>query len=133
MRTDQNSLRMYLKTALDNMWARITSMFSGLDERVTDLEEGGGGGGGDDAVLVTSTAFPIPASGSSVSYSMAGLTAEHQLVRWNFSASAENAPPASLSWNTYSGYFTITNTGGTTSESMQPVFALPKAVAITSR
>lgn len=43
MRTDQNSLRMYLKNALDNLWARITSMFSGLDERVTDLEEGGGG------------------------------------------------------------------------------------------
>lgn len=41
MRTDQNSLRMYLKTALDNLWARITSMLSGLDERVTDLEEGG--------------------------------------------------------------------------------------------
>ena len=40
MRTDQNSLRMYLKTALNNMWARITSMFSNLDERVTDLEEG---------------------------------------------------------------------------------------------
>lgn len=126
-----NDLRMSLKAALDNLWARIQTMFSGLDERVTDLEEGGGGG--DDAVLATSTAFPIPASGSSVSYSMARLTAEHQLVRWNFSASAENAPPASLSWNTYSGYFTITNTGGATSESMQPVFVLPKAVAITSR
>lgn len=37
-----NDLRMSLKAALDNMWARITSMFSGLDERVTDLEEGGG-------------------------------------------------------------------------------------------
>lgn len=129
-----NDLRMSLKAALDNMWARIQTMFSGLDERVTDLEEGGGGSsGGSNVVLAPNTAFPIPASGSSVSYSMSGLTAEHQLVRWNFSASAENAPPANLSWNTYSGYFTIANTGGTTSESIQPVFALPKDVAITSR
>ena len=52
MRTDQNSLRMYLKTALDNMWARIQTVFSGLDERVTDLEEGGGGGGGGGQVNV---------------------------------------------------------------------------------
>ena len=130
---DLNDLRMSLKAALDNLWARIQTMFSGLDERVTDLEEGGGGGGGSDTILATSTAFPIPASGSSVSYSMAGLTAEHQLVRWNFSASAENAPPADLTCTTYAGYFTVTNTGGTTSESMQPVFALPQAVAITSR
>lgn len=49
---DTNNLRMYLKAALDNMWARITSMFSGLDERVTDLEEGGGGGGGGGQVNV---------------------------------------------------------------------------------
>ena len=36
-----NDLRMSLKAALDNLWARIQTMFSGLDERVTDLEEGG--------------------------------------------------------------------------------------------
>lgn len=91
------------------------------------------GAAGSDAVLATSTSFPIPASGSSVSYSMAGLTAEHQLVCWNFSVSAENTPPADLTCTPYAGYFTVTNTGGTTSESMQPVFALPRAVAITSR
>ena len=46
-----NDLRMSLKAALDNLWARIQTMFSGLDERVTDLEEGGGGGGGQANVI----------------------------------------------------------------------------------
>lgn len=82
--------------------------------------------------LTTTTTIPIPASGNSASYNMTGLTSDYELLRWNFSASAENAPPADLSWDTYNGYFTITNSGGTTSESMRPVFALPKAVAITS-
>lgn len=84
-------------------------------------------------VLKPSTTIPIPASGSSASYSMSGLTSDHELVRWNFSASAENAPPVGLTWTTYNGYFTITNNGGTTSESIRPVFALPSAIAITAR
>ena len=87
---------------------------------------------GNSNILMPSSSVPIPASGSSASYNMTGLTSDHQLVRWNFSASAENAPPADLTCTTYAGYFTVTNTGGTTSESMQPVFALPKAVAITN-
>jgi hypothetical protein len=88
--------------------------------------------GGNSNILMPSSSIPIPASGSSASYDMTELTAEHQLVRWNFSSSAENAPPANLTWTTNEGYFTIANTGGTTSESMQPVFALPQAVAITN-
>jgi hypothetical protein len=84
------------------------------------------------AILTPSSAFAIPASGASVSYDMDGLTEDHELVRWNFSSSAENAPPVNLTWTTYDGYFTITNTGGTTSESIKPVFALPVAVAATS-
>lgn len=86
----------------------------------------------DNIVLAPSTTIPIPASGSSASYNLTGLTSNYELVRWNFSASPENAPPADLRWNTYNGYFTITNSGGTTSESMRPVFVLPKAVVITS-
>lgn len=82
--------------------------------------------------LEVSAAFAIPASGSSVSYNLTGLTDKHELVRWNFSASAENAPPADLEWHTYAGYFTITNNGGTTSETMQPMFSKPKAVAATA-
>ena len=73
------------------------------------------------AVIKTQTSVPIPASGSSVSMNMTGLTSDHELVRWNFSASAENAPPVGLTWTTYNGYFTITNNGGSTSESIRPV------------
>lgn len=83
-------------------------------------------------VLTPSAAFAIPAPGNSVSYDMDGLTEEHELVRWNFSVSAENDPPASLTWTTYDGYFTITNNGGTTAETMCPVFVFPAALAITS-
>lgn len=84
------------------------------------------------AVLTPSAAFPIPAYSNTVSYNLAGLTSNHDLIKWNFSSSAENCPPVSLSWNTYAGYFTITNNGGTTSESIKPVFALPNAVEATS-
>ena len=83
-------------------------------------------------VLTPSAAIAIPASGSSVSMNMTGLTSDHELVRWNFSASAENAPPVGLTWTTYNGYFTITNGGGSTSESIRPVFALPSAITITN-
>ena len=83
-------------------------------------------------VLIPSAAIAIPASGSSVSMNMTGLTSDHELVRWNFSASAENAPPVGLTWTTYNGYFTITNDGGSTSESIRPVFALPSAITITN-
>lgn len=85
-----------------------------------------------DLVIGASAAFAIPASGSSVSKNMSGLTANHVLVAWNFSASAENLPPADLTCTTYSGYFTITNNNGTTSETIKPVFALPKAVTLSN-
>ena len=79
------------------------------------------------AVLQPSSAFPIPST--SVTKTMSGITASHVLVAWNFSSSAENSPPCDLTWSTANGSFTITKTGGTTSESIQPVFALPTAVA----
>lgn len=81
--------------------------------------------------LMPSTAISIPASGTSVTYNMAGITADYQLIRWNFSASAENNPPASLTWTTGSGTFTIANTYGTTSETIQPVFAEITGTPIT--
>ena len=83
-------------------------------------------------VIAVAAAFSIPASGSSVSYDMTGMTASHQLVRWNFSTSAENSPPVDLTWATYDGYFTISNTSGTTSETIQPVFAIPVSISTTS-
>lgn len=86
---------------------------------------------GSTGVLTPSAAFSIPAAGSSVSYSMAGMTASHILTHWNFSSSPENVPPASLTWTTYEGYFTITNNKGTTAETIKPVFELPTNVSIT--
>lgn len=83
-------------------------------------------------VVSVETAFAIPASGASVSYDLDGITSDHELVRWNFSSSAENQPPVDLQWDTYDGYFTITNTSGTTSESIRPVFVLPTALAATT-
>lgn len=78
-------------------------------------------------IITVSSAFAIPASGSSTTKNVTGITANHQLIRWNFSSSEENNPPVNLSWSTASGSFTISNTGGTTSESITPVFALPTA------
>jgi hypothetical protein len=43
---DNNDIRMTMKQWSAHMWSRIKSLFDGLDQRVTDLEEGGGGGGG---------------------------------------------------------------------------------------
>lgn len=83
-------------------------------------------------VIAVAAAFAIPASGSSVSYDMTGMTNSHQLIRWNFSSSAENSPPADLTWRTHTGYFTIENTGGTTAETIQPVFAIPVSIATTT-
>ena len=82
--------------------------------------------------IMPSEPIAIPASGTSVSYDMDGITADHRIMLWQFSTSAENSPPVSLSWTTYDGYFTITNTGGTTSESIQPIFAIPNTKAVTT-
>ena len=78
------------------------------------------------------TAFSIPASGSSVSYNMTGMTNEYELVKWNFSSSPENIPPVNLTCTTYDGYFTVTNNGGTTSETIRPMFIKAKKIAVTA-
>lgn len=83
-------------------------------------------------LMTPTAAFSIPAASTSVSYDMPGITADHELLKWNFSTSAENSPPCNLTWTTYDGYFTIANTGGTTSESMKPIFGVPASVAITT-
>ena len=99
-----------------NLTTISTNCVGAINEVKANLEK---------TVLMPSSAIPIPASGSSVTKSMTGLTADYVLILWNFSTSAENAPPVDLSWSTGSGTFTITNNGGTTSESIQPVFVLP--------
>lgn len=85
-------------------------------------------------VIATAARISLPSAGSSVSYSLQGLTANHMLFLWNFSYSAENNPTVNLTWETYDGYFTITNTSiDTSSQSIQPVFVLPEYVAATQR
>lgn len=82
--------------------------------------------------MMPSTAIPIPSS--SKSYTMAGLTADHRVWKWQFSDSAENSPPCDLTITTYNGYFTVTNTNGdSTTETIQPIFTVPTAIAVTAR
>jgi hypothetical protein len=80
----------------------------------------------DKRILCATSALSIPSAGNTSTGYITGLTSDHQLMRWNFSSSPENAPPADLEWETFDGYFTITNHGGTTSESITPVFILPE-------
>jgi len=84
-------------------------------------------------VLIPSSAISIPSVDSSpLTVYMTGMTANHRLVQWNFSASAENKPPVKLKWETFSGYFQITNYGGsTTTQTIRPMFVNPKAVTTT--
>ena len=84
------------------------------------------------ALMMPQNTIPIPAEGSSVTITMTGLTSVHRIIYWNFSASAENQPPVDLSWTTSADTCVITNNGGTTSESMKPIFAEPQIVAATT-
>ena len=114
------------ETTVEGALGNLADQISDQSQQIDDLQDES-----DTRVLKPSAAFSIPASGGSVSYNLEGLTASHELARWNFSSSAENEPPVDLSWYTYDGYFTITNTSGSTSETIQPVFVLPEVIAIT--
>jgi hypothetical protein len=87
----------------------------------------------DGRLIIVQTAIAIPAAGSSASYDVDGMTADYRVALWGFSSSAENDSPADLDVDTYAGYFTITNNGGSTAETMQPVFINPTAVTATAR
>jgi len=90
---------------------------------------------------VLKCASPISIPSSSQVYTMNGITTDHVLIQWNFNngstAQPENAPPCDLQWatgNDSSGAnkFTITNVNQTpTGWTIQPVFAIPVAVAAT--
>lgn len=73
--------------------------------------------GGDSVILCAET--PIPSS--SVIISDSRITANHYLIKWNFTSSPDNAPPVSLSWTTGAGQITIVNNGGSSAENMQPL------------
>lgn len=73
-------------------------------------------------IIKTATTISIPAAGTSITKNCDYISADHELIRWNFSESPENQPPCDLSWTTAAGSFTITNNGGTSSETIQPTF-----------
>lgn len=77
-------------------------------------------------------------SGITITMTMDGITADHELWRWNFFDAAtngnpipENAPPQSMEWTTSAGGFTITNNGSDTVY-CQPVFVLPDEFTATA-
>lgn len=74
------------------------------------------------------SAFTPPGAGVTEYYSFEPITPSHVVVKWNFSASSENSPPTKLSITTYDGYFSITNNGSTTSETIKPVFVSPVSI-----
>lgn len=82
------------------------------------------------SLITPSAAIAIPSG--SATYTMSGMTATHVLLEWGFSSSPENSPPCDLSWTTASGSFTITNNGGTSSETIKPVFIKPSGVTATA-
>ena len=79
-------------------------------------------------VLKATATVSLTTTGSSWSswQSLPGLTTNHELVRWNFSSSAENNPPVSLEWETGANQWRYKNTGSSSSETIKPVFALPQ-------
>lgn len=87
----------------------------------------------DATVLTPSTNISLPSTGAAVAYNMPGMTDKHVLIYWNFSSSPENNPPINLQWDTYNGYFVITNLGGSSSQYIKPVFCLPKEITISAR
>lgn len=106
--------------------------WSGNEWLAGDLTINGGSSGISVAnrVLTPNAAIAIPSS--SASYDLPGLTANHVVVAWRFSSSAENSPPCDLTVTTYNGYFTVVKSNGTTSETFRPVFAVPMAVTAST-
>lgn len=100
-----------------------------INDDIEDIETAVAGV--DKLILAVDTPFAIPGANASVTYTMAGITADYQLTRWNFSSSAENFPPTSLEWSTGAGTFTITNNGSASLETIQPVFVKTAGTPIT--
>ena len=62
-------------------------------------------------------------------YTLSGLTASHELIRWNFKSGNNDAPEnysnVDLTWTTGSNQWTLVSSGST-SLTCQPVFAIPE-------
>ena len=85
------------------------------------------------SLLMPTNPINIPDAGTSDIYTMQGLTSNHRVVLWNFSDSPENIVPVSLTIITATNQFTVTNNGGVTSETIQPVFSIPDTVSCTKQ
>lgn len=87
------------------------------------------------SAIIMPTRVNIPSSGQSSTWTIPALTSNHRLIAWNFSSSGENSPPCDLEWQT--GYnnvenqFRVTNSGGSTSETIRPIFVLPTETTAT--
>lgn len=77
-------------------------------------------------VIMPSSPISIPLN--SQYYDLEGITANHVVFKWQFSQSAENTPPCNLTIETFDGYFRLDNDGGSTNETVQPIFIIPTAV-----
>lgn len=73
-------------------------------------------------IIQADTAIPIPSEGTSATYTLEGLTSDHVVILWCFSASAENAPPCDIVINTGDGTYTVTTNIGSSVESIRPIF-----------
>ena len=80
------------------------------------------------AKILKATSAVTPST-TQQTYSLSGLTADHELIRWNFVNSgtdvAENSPPCDLTWETGTNIWKLT-AGSATSVTCQPVFAIPE-------
>ena len=80
------------------------------------------------AKILKATSAVTPST-TQQTYSLSGLTADHELIRWNFVNSgtdvAENSPPCDLNWETDTNIWKLT-AGSATSVTCQPVFAIPE-------
>ena len=89
-----------------------------VDELKTDLN----------AKILKATSAVTPST-TQQTYSLPGLTADHELIRWNFVSNgtdvAENLPPCDLTWETGTNIWKLT-AGSATSVTCQPVFAIPE-------
>lgn len=68
----------------------------------------------------------IPEANGTYIWNDSRITADCYLLKWNFSASPENNPPVVLSWTTTTGQLTITNSNGTTDETVKPILCIPE-------
>lgn len=98
----------------------IQENVTALQDDVDDLQD-------DLSIKILKATTAVTPSTTQQTYSLPGLTTDHELIRWNFVNSgtdvAENAPPCDLTWETGANIWKLT-AGSATSVTCQPVFAI---------